>query len=131
MKSKKKSKQNVTFFATITIVLILLVTLVAIKFWKTNAVDDAKSTSATHTVLLKGTVTDDAQLSLTDSGESLMVNDIFISTSNKKSLHAGATYDADISNIKKGDKVEVKYIVDDASGSASLNCSTCYIKKIE
>jgi len=84
----------------------------------------------TQTYNLTGTVTDKSG-SLVDAGKFLYVNNMLISTSNYGSFIPKdvPSFSVDTSSIKKGNKVEVRY-VRDSEGGYSLNCSSCYIKKI-
>lgn len=80
------------------------------------------------TYTLTGTVTA-GNGGLADAGNHLTVDGLLISTGGGSLSTNPAKYISDISNIRKGDRVEVRY-VKDQQGNANTDCESCYVKKL-
>lgn len=131
MKSVRIPKQKTKTFTIVGLFALILICVVITVVWRSSTKTETKKSIGTQTHILTGTVTSETPRGLVDAGHYLYLdNNVLVRTSNKGSRHIGPNFDKDTSSINIGDKVEARY-VDDSDGRATLNCSTCYIKKIE
>lgn len=129
------------------IILILVVALIAalgLIFW--NSLKQSRTNNSTDnpTSIIKGTITakrtscgeeilgDNGQpkrvAGICDAGNSIVVNDVRISTGGGALTSDPPEYITSIGSLHAGDVVEVKY-VKNKEGYSSTNCESCYIKK--
>ena len=62
-----------------------------------------------------------------DSGNSITVNDIKISTGGGALASREPKYTTNLESLHAGDVVEVRYVTDD-NGYSSTNCASCFVK---
>lgn len=122
----------------------VLAGVLGIIFWNNSTQLKSDPAENTPTLTIKGKITEKRTscgreilndkdepkkvAGICDSGNSIVVNDISVSTGGGSLGANPPKYITDINSLRAGDLVEIKYI-QDKDGYSSTDCKSCYVKK--